>query len=139
VPYVAVESPIVPHYALLGMLTSKHIHLKGKVSLPITLSPLSRRHSCLFRCVAFSLRSHIERCIVIVEEAVLSLHVLDTLLVEIGQFLRCFDVAHVLEEALGKNEIDFFQAALGCLGVVDVDEWQEAGVDNRKEKIGAPS
>jgi hypothetical protein len=32
------ESPIVPYYALLGMLTSKRIHLKGKGSLPITLS-----------------------------------------------------------------------------------------------------
>jgi hypothetical protein len=104
-----------------------------------SLYPSLRRHGCLFRCVAFSLRSHIECCIVIVEEPVLSLHVLDTLLVEIGQLLRCFDIAHVLEETLGKDEIDFFQAALGCLGVVDVDKWQEAGVDNRKEKIGAPS
>lgn len=72
--------------------------------------------------MALLLAKTLQPSIMLVEEAVLSLHVLDTMLVQIRQLFRGFDVVHVLDMTLGEDQVDLFQRALCRLWVVNVDK-----------------
>ena len=53
------------------------------------------------------------------------------------KLLGCIDVGHLLDETFGENDVDLFQRAVFCLGVEDVDDWEEAGVYGGEEEVGA--
>lgn len=53
------------------------------------------------------------------------------------KILGCLHVGHLLDEALGENDIDFFQWSVFRFGVEDVDDWEEACVDCSEEEICA--
>lgn len=74
-----------------------------------------------------------------VEEAVLPLHLLNAMLVKIRQLFRSFDIVHVLEMALGEDEVDLFERAPCGLGIVDVYNRQEARVDDGEEEVSSPA
>lgn len=53
--------------------------------------------------------------------------------------MRSLDIADVLMVALGENNIDLLQTAVGSLRVEEPDEWQERCVHGREEQVGTPS
>jgi hypothetical protein len=61
------------------------------------------------------------------------------MLVQVGQFFGGLDIIHVLEVALGENQVDLFERSLGRLWVVDIDEGQEARVDDGEEEVCTPA
>jgi hypothetical protein len=75
----------------------------------------------------------------VVVESILSRHSSNAVVVEHRQLLRRPHIRHVFEEALCKDEIDLFQTALLRLGVEDVDEGEEPGIDAREHEVRAPA
>ena len=57
---------------------------------------------------------------------------------EIRQLEGSLDVAHVLQVALGEDDVDLLERALLGLGVEEVDDRDEAEVNAPEEEIGAP-
>jgi hypothetical protein len=53
------------------------------------------------------------------------------------KLLGCVDVGHLLDEALGEDDVDLFERAVFRLRVKDVDDWEEAGVYGGEEKVCA--
>jgi hypothetical protein len=53
------------------------------------------------------------------------------------KLLGCFDVGHVLNEALGEDDVDFFERTVFGLRVEDVNDWEEAGVYSGEEEVCA--
>lgn len=53
------------------------------------------------------------------------------------ELLSCLNVCHVLDEALGEDDIDLFQRAVFGLGVEDVDDREEACVHCSEEEVCA--
>lgn len=53
------------------------------------------------------------------------------------QLLRCVDVGHLLDEALGEDDVDFFQRSIFRLWVEDVDDGEEACVHGGEEEVGS--
>lgn len=47
-------------------------------------------------------------------------------------------VADVLTVPLREDDVDFFEGATGRFGVSEVDDGEEAGVDDGEEEVGAP-
>lgn len=70
-------------------------------------------------------------------EAVLAGLLVDLVLVELGQLLGGGDVALVLEEALGEDEVDLLERAARGLGVQEVDDGEEDGVEDAEEQVRA--
>lgn len=75
----------------------------GVVPCLVTLQPL--RYSFDARLLAKNLQT----TIVLVEEPVLTLHLLDAVLVQIWQFLRGLDIIHVLHVTLREDQVDLFK------------------------------
>lgn len=74
-----------------------------------------------------------------VNETVLDSLALDLLLVQEGELLGSLDVRHLLDVTLGKDDINLFQRPSSRLGVEEVDDGQEAGVDRGEEQVGSPA
>ncbi len=54
------------------------------------------------------------------------------------QLLCRFHVSDILDVALGEDDVDFLERTSGGFGVCEVDHWEEAGVYDGEEEIGAP-
>lgn len=72
-------------------------------------------------------------------EAVLGGLLLNLLVGELGKLVRRLDVADVLGEALGEDDIDLLQTAVGGLGVEEPDHGDEQGVQDGEEQISSPA
>lgn len=73
------------------------------------------------------------------DEPVLDGLLLDLLVGEEGELLGGLDVRLALDVALGEDDVDLLERAPRRLRVVQVDEGQEAGVDNGEKEVRAPS
>ena len=73
-----------------------------------------------------------------VHDAVLGGLFFNLLLGELGELAGGADVGHVLEAALGKNQIDFLERATGGFGVEEPHNGDEEAVPGGEEEVGAP-
>lgn len=48
------------------------------------------------------------------------------------------NIADILNESLGEDEIDFLERTLLCLGIEEIDDWNEGGVDDGEEQVCSP-
>lgn len=71
-------------------------------------------------------------------DTIFDIHHLNLLVGHLGENLGGLDAGHLVDVALGKDQVDFFQAAVGRLRVEDVDDRNEDGVQRREEQIGTP-
>lgn len=74
-----------------------------------------------------------------VDEAILVGIGLDLLGSEVRQLLGGSDVRHVLDEALGEDDVDLLERTVRGLGVEEVDDGKEATVHDGEEEIGSPA
>lgn len=64
---------------------------------------------------------------------------LDLLVREEGEVVGRLDVRHVLDVALGEDDVDLLEGPVRRLRVEEPDDGQEAGVDHREEEVCAPA
>lgn len=72
-------------------------------------------------------------------ESVLNSDPLNLLVGQKRHFLGRPDVAHVLEVALGEDKVDFLQRSASRLRVEEVDDGEEARVDDGEEQVSSPT
>jgi len=77
--------------------------------------------------------------LILVDEAVLSSHGVNLSVGQEWHLLGGTDVGHLLQVSLGEDQVDFLQTALLGLGIEDVNDGQEAGVDNGEEEVRTPT
>jgi len=63
----------------------------------------------------------------------------DFRLVKVREFVGSLDIADLLVVALGEDNVDLLQAAACRLGVCEVDDREEDGVENGEEEVGTPT
>ncbi|XPS76212.1 hypothetical protein M3J09_008268 [Ascochyta lentis] len=81
------------------------------------------------------LAKNLKSSIALVEEAVLALHLLDTVLIQMRQLFGRFDIIHLLNVAFCEDQVNLLERASRRLRVVEVDEWQKARVDKGEEEV----
>ncbi|KAI7498754.1 general substrate transporter [Hortaea werneckii] len=77
--------------------------------------------------------------VVVAGEAVLLSEVVDALSVELGKLLGSVDIRHLLDVALGEDQVDLLQSPTGSLRVEEVQDREEAGVEGGEEEVGTPA
>lgn len=73
-----------------------------------------------------------------VHDAVLGSLFFNLLLGELGEFPGGADVAHLLDVALGEDQVDFFERATGGFGVEEPHDGDEETVPRGEEQVGTP-
>lgn len=74
-----------------------------------------------------------------ITESVLQSLLLDLLVSQLGQLASSLDIADVLAETLGEDDIDLLQTTTGSLGVEEVEHGDEEGVPGSEEQVGTPA
>ena len=70
-------------------------------------------------------------------ETVLASLGIDFCIAQEGELLGCVDISHLLDEALGEDDVDLLQGTVLGLWVEEVDDGQEASVDCGEEEVCA--
>jgi hypothetical protein len=74
-----------------------------------------------------------------INEAILSRHGLYFPITKEWHVQACFDIRDFLDVSLSENKVDFLKRTLPCLGIEEVDDWNEAGIYNCKEEVCSPA
>jgi hypothetical protein len=64
------------------------------------------------------------------DESELASALVDFVVGDLGQLLSGLDVVHVLQEALGEDQVDLFERTTGSLGVKEVQDRNKDGVED---------
>ena len=71
-------------------------------------------------------------------DAILIIHSLDLIIRQPRELFSSPDISHILNITLGEDQVDFFQAAVGSLGVKEVNDGNEASIQGCEEQISTP-
>ena len=77
--------------------------------------------------------------VVVAGEAVLLSEVVNALGIELRKLLSGVDIGHLLDVALGEDQVDLLQGPTGGLGVEEVQDGEEDCVEGGEEEVGTPT
>lgn len=77
--------------------------------------------------------------VIVTAEAILASLLVNLVVLHAGKLLSSSHVAHLLSVALGEDQVNLLERATRSLGVVEVDDGEEAGVHGSEESVSAPA